>query len=67
LERHNAVADALEALGSAFVHCKGHPINISPKIGFKRRGEVGLALDEPGPGWVGWPWCEEWATMKLKV
>jgi hypothetical protein len=60
--RHNAVAAALEALGAAIVHPVGQPINHSVKAGFKRRGEVGPLLDDSGPCWVGWAWCEDSAV-----
>jgi len=65
LRRHDSVAAALEALGAAVVHVVGQPISHDVKAGFKRRGEVGPLLDDSGPGWVGWAWCEEWDTKLL--
>jgi hypothetical protein len=62
LQRHNAVAAALEALGAAIVHPVGQPINHSVKAGFKRRGEVWVVLDDVCPSWVGWACGEKWCT-----
>lgn len=59
MRRHDSVAAALEALGAAVVHVVGQPISHAVKAGFKRRGEVGPLLDDSGPCWVGWAWCED--------
>ena len=67
LRRHNAVPAALEALGSAIVHPVGQPINHSTKAGFKRRGEVGPALDDSWPGGVCWAGGEKTWTAKSAV
>jgi len=54
LERHDAVANALEACGSAITHAEGQPINHAPKIGFKCRGEFGVLGEDSCPSRICW-------------
>ena len=58
LERHDSVANALEACGSAITHVEGQPINHAAKSGFKCRREFWMLSDDSSPSLIALAWGE---------